>query len=174
MHVDENTFVLASTWEPPMALSQIMSRVVHPSIFILQHRVDPDFSHEFSDKMFPSGALKAYQSEIRKVLQILYLIRSQGVRVPTQLKMKLGVDPEEIDADNFTVNDHCWNMLDIFEALVNLYGFTNEPTGRYLMDSLRYLVDVAHSWQYLLNSHGKYLGYAASGQLIKRPLITGW
>ncbi|KAJ7050862.1 hypothetical protein C8F01DRAFT_1263563 [Mycena amicta] len=158
-----------------MAPAQIMSRAVHPSIFILQRCADPDFTHEFSDKMFPSGpALKAYQSEIRKVLQILYLIRSQGVHVPTQLKMKLGVDPEEIDADNFAVNNRCWNMLDIFEVLVNLYGFTNEPADCYLMDSLRYLVDVAHSWQYLLNSHGEYPGYTASGQIVKCPLITGW
>jgi len=88
--------------------------------------------------------------------------------------MKLGVDPEEIDADNFSVSDRCWNMLDIFEALVNLYGFTNEPAGRYLVDSLRYLVDVAHSWQYLLNSHGEYPDYIASGQIRERPLITGW
>lgn len=72
MHIDENTFALASTWEPPMAPAQIMSRVVRPSIFILQRCADPDFTREFSDKMFPSGpALKAFQSEIRKVLQIL-------------------------------------------------------------------------------------------------------
>ncbi len=72
MHIDENTFALASTWKPPMEPAQIMSRVVRPSIFILQRCADPDFTREFSDKMFPSGpALKAYQSEIRKVLQIL-------------------------------------------------------------------------------------------------------
>ncbi|KAJ6457211.1 hypothetical protein C8R45DRAFT_943183 [Mycena sanguinolenta] len=172
LQISDADFVLGAEWVPPMPIARIMERVVRPSVFVLQKLLDPWFDGSsnlpfaFSDRMH--GLV---QHALRKVLQLIKPDYPSYIDIWTRGRHKVVLDEEP------PVSGRAVKMFDILIDLVDSFGFpdcaTEAGVGGQYDSSLFFLRRVSRCWKELLGTRGEYDEYSMSGQMLRKPAITG-
>jgi hypothetical protein len=71
MEIDDSEYALGEEWTPSLPIPAILSRIVRPSIYIVQQAVNPLFSALEGHFHLPEATLCHLRSALRKILELI-------------------------------------------------------------------------------------------------------
>ncbi len=71
MEIEDSEYALGEGWTPSLPIPAILSRIVRPSIYIVQQAVNPSFSVLEGHFHLPENTLRRLRSALRKILEVI-------------------------------------------------------------------------------------------------------
>ncbi|KAJ6592944.1 hypothetical protein B0H19DRAFT_1055605 [Mycena capillaripes] len=147
--ISECEWELQKDWDPPLSIPDILSRVVRPSIFILQQAVNPSFARLEGTFHLPESTYRRLQASIRKLLELLARLVSSALlyfsahdrHFPQHLiSIRDPIYPSHVDIwesrisahippPEPPVSDRMKNGFQILDHLVAEFGFTGHRSS---------------------------------------------
>ncbi|KAJ7732741.1 hypothetical protein DFH07DRAFT_780851 [Mycena maculata] len=174
LQISDADYALHEAWQPPIPVSDIVCRILRPSVFLLQRAVNPNFRDTIGFYHLLADVYDRFQQCIRKTLELMHLISLTSPIYPSYVEIWDGVS--HILPDEAPVSDRSAALFDFMDEIVNAYGYAGcyDPVAYELEAALRHLRRVSRCWAYLLGTRGEYPEYLRSGRMIRSLPAIGW
>ncbi|KAJ7921303.1 hypothetical protein B0H13DRAFT_2318654 [Mycena leptocephala] len=142
MEIEDSEYALGEGWTPSLPIPAILSRIVRPSIYIVQQAVNPSFSVLEGHFHLPENTLRRLRSALRKILEVIHLISLQNPDYPSHVEIWNASSSVHLLPPDPPVSDRCRGGFQILDRLIRQYSFRGQATsdGRDLEAGLQHLM----------------------------------
>ncbi|KAJ7895847.1 hypothetical protein B0H13DRAFT_1885369 [Mycena leptocephala] len=173
IEIEDSEYALGEGWTPSLPIPAILSRIVRPSIYIVQQAVNPSFSALEGHFHLPKNTLRRLRSALRKILEVIHLISLQNPDYLSHVEIWNTSSSVHLLLPDPPVSDQCRGGFQILNRLIRQYSFRGQATsnGWDLEAGLQHLMHVSGCWSVLLGTRGEYPEYERSRRMMCRPTL---
>ncbi|KAJ7817020.1 hypothetical protein B0H13DRAFT_1923192 [Mycena leptocephala] len=130
MEIEDSEYALGEGWTPSLPIPTILSRIVRPSIYIVQQAVNPSFSVLEGHFHLPENTLRRLRSALRKILEVIHLISLQNPDYPSHVEIWNASSSVHLLPPDLPVSDRCRGGFQILDRLIRGEYPEYERSGR--------------------------------------------